>query len=287
LLLLTYGFIVCTFSISTYTHPMKKLLTFLVIVFFVGQTGAQTTEYLQQKDFNVEKKKIYESINASRKQLNEVKKAETKIRLSLDSTKRALEINTGQLIRINDSLTNTNAKLNSLKENFDGQKLLPRKVLILLFIIIFILFVIIFFIQILFKKKADTNYQSIVDQDKKTNERLDIEIKRLVGDMQTNLETVSQLSAEMSQKISTALTSLEAKNQQLEKQLKDDLSRIELKFSTFTPEISKLKEEYFQATRNLEERLQTIKRDTELLNKDFTDRSAKLEEEVKLLKGKK
>jgi NADH:ubiquinone oxidoreductase subunit 3 (subunit A) len=265
---------------------MKKLLAFLAIVFFVGQAGAQTTEYLQQKDFQAEKKKIYEGINASKKQLNEIKKADAKIKQSIDSIKLTLEMNAGQLVMNTDSLTKTSVKVNSLKEQFDGQKLLSRGLLILLFIVILILFIIVFIMLFLFKKKADTNHQSIVDLDKKTNERLDLQIKSLKGDMQSNLEAVTALSTELSHKISSTLISFEAKNQQLEKQLKEELYGIEAKFSTFGPEISKLKEDQSYATKSIEDKLNTLKRESDLINQGLTARAAKLEEDVKLLKGK-
>jgi septal ring factor EnvC (AmiA/AmiB activator) len=113
---------------------MKKLLTILTIVIFAAQTGAQTTDYLQQKDFQLEKKKIYEGINSSRKQLNEIKKEDLKIANSIDSIKLSLEMNAVQLSSDIDSLAKTNARLNALKDQFDNQQSPSRGFLILLFL---------------------------------------------------------------------------------------------------------------------------------------------------------
>ncbi|MEI7500866.1 MAG: hypothetical protein WCK84_10520 [Bacteroidota bacterium] len=261
---------------------MKKLLTFLAIVFFVGQAGAQTMELLQKKDFQAEKKKIYEGINASRKQLNEVKKVDAKLAKSIDDITRTIKVSEAQLVVIADSLSKTSVKVNSLKEQVDARKLFSHGSLILMFIIIIILLAIAFLLILIFKMKADKNHQSIIDLYKKTNERLDMETKRLAGDMQINLEAVSSLSAEMSQKFSTALSSLEATNQQFEKQLNEDLSRLELKFSPYGPEIIELKDEHFKATRNLDDKLQILTHETDLLNNSIKALSAKLEEEVRM-----
>ena len=104
---------------------MKKLFSILVVVFFVAQTWAQSTEFIQQKDFKVEKQKINESINAARKQISEIRKGDLKMEQSVDSLKRKLGIFSLQLATANDSLVKTNAKLNVLQEKVDHEKTLP------------------------------------------------------------------------------------------------------------------------------------------------------------------
>jgi hypothetical protein len=61
---------------------------------------------------------------------------------------------------------------------------------------------------------------------------------------------------------------------------------VELKVSTFLPEISKLREDQLQSAKVLEEKLHTLKRETDLLNQALTVRAAKLEEDLRLLQGK-
>jgi hypothetical protein len=265
---------------------MKKLMVLLSVVFFVIQAGAQSTEYLQQKEFQAEKKKIYEGLNASKKQLNEIKKGDAKLTQSLDSIKRIVEINAIQLATCNDSLSKTGAGVTSLKEQFDSQKLISRGMLILLFVIILILFVVVFILLLRFKKSADMNHQVLVDLDKKTNDRIETEIKGLKTDMQGNKDFVSAFSAELSYKISTGLTSLETKFQQLEKQVKDDLSGYGEKLGAMAPEIGILKNDQSLAAKSLEEKLHTLKHEVDLVNQTLAGRAAKLEEELKLLKKK-
>lgn len=279
--LLTFSIIVCIFIASTHNHPMKKLLTFLAIVFFVGQAGAQTMDYLQQKDFQAEKKKIYDGINASRKQVSEIKKDDVKIVSSIDSIKLILGKNSVQLSSNNDSLAQSNAMIKALKEQFDNQKLLPRSFLILLFVIILIMFVVVFIVLFLFNKKAETNQLSIADLDIKINERIDMEVKSLTSDIQSIREAIHSLSTELGHKMSTGFISLEAKNHQSEKQLREDMAGIEVKFSTFGPEISKLKDEQSIALKSLEDKFHNLKREADLLHQGLAVRTTKLEERLK------
>jgi septal ring factor EnvC (AmiA/AmiB activator) len=265
---------------------MKKLLTILTIVIFAAQTGAQTTDYLQQKDFQLEKKKIYEGINNSRKQLNEIKKEDLKIANSIDSIKLSLEMKAVQLSSDIDSLAKTNARLNTLKDRFDNQKLPSSGFLILLFVILLLLFVIILVMIFLFKKRADTNHQSIVDLDKLTNERIDVEVKNLKSDIQSIREALHAFSAELGHKISSGYVHLDTQCQQLETLMKEGDAGIEVKLSTFLTETSKHREEHSRFAKELEDKLHILKRETDLLNQALTVRAAKLEEELRLLQGK-
>lgn len=263
---------------------MKKLLTFLAMVFLVAQTGAQTAEYLQQKDFQAEKKKIYDGINASKRQINEIKKFDAKTTQSIDSIARIIGERASQLSTINDSLAKTTSRVVALQEAFDNQKLISKGLLILLFIIVFILIVIAFILLFLFRMKANANFLSIVDLDQKTNERFDTEIKKLKESILGNVEALNEISIELRHKISTGLLSLEAKNQQLEQNLGENLSGMEEKIKTILPDISKLKEEQIQATKMLEEKLHQLKREGDMATQGFVARAAKLEEEVHSLK---
>ena len=265
---------------------MKKLLSFVFAAILVVQAWAQSTDYLQQKDFQTEKKKIYDGINATKKQLNEIRKADARLVQSIDSIGRVLTMNSGEMTRNSDSITRTSARVSSLKEQIDNEKLPSRGAMILLFVICLILFVIVFLMLFFYKKRADTNHQSIIDLDKKTNERIDIAVTGLRNDVQSIRESVNALSSEMSQKISAGLTSLEAKNQQFEKQLKENLAGIEGTMGNFTKDIGKLKEEQSQVTKNLEDKLITIKREADLLNQGIATRIVKIEEELKLFKSK-
>ena len=167
------------------------------MVFLVVQTGAQTAEYLQQKDFQAEKKKIYDGINASKRQINEIKKFDAKTSQSIDSMARILGSTESQLSTINDSLAKTTSRVVALQDAFDSQKLISRGLLILLFVIVFILFVIAFILLFIFRSKANANFLSIANLDQKTNERFDTEIKKLKESILGNVEALNEISTEL------------------------------------------------------------------------------------------
>ncbi|MEI7724068.1 MAG: hypothetical protein WCK09_03135 [Bacteroidota bacterium] len=266
---------------------MKQLLTILTMVFLASQAGAQTTDYLQQKDFQAEKKKIYEGISTSRKQLIEIKKVDAKIANALDSIKLSLEMNAVQLSSGSDSLAKTNERVNNLKEQFDNQKLPSRRFLVILFVIILMLFFVILAMIFQFKKRADTNHQTILDLDKLTNDRLDREVKNLQGDLQSMREALHSFSTELEHKISSGYIALDAQCQKLETIMKEGDAGVEVKLNALLPEISKLREEQSFSAKGLEDKLNALKREADLLNQALTVRAAKLEEDFKLFQGKK
>ena len=62
---------------------------------------------------------------------------------------------------------------------------------------------------------------------------------------------------------------------------------MEEKIKTILPDISKLKEEQLHATKILEEKYYQLKQEADIANQGFVARSAKIEEELHLLKGKR
>jgi len=265
---------------------MKKLSTFLAMLFFVGTAGAQATEYLQQKEFQSEKKKIYEGINASRKQLSEIKKADTRIVQSIDSLKQTIAVNAAQMAVNSDSLTKSNVRVNALKEQIDSRKMISRGMLVTLFVITLILFIIVFYMLFLFKSKAEAVKLMMADLDRKTNARLDAEIASLKGEIKAIRDAMAASSIDLNHKISSALISLEEKSLLAEQKMKEHISVIEVKVGSIEPVISKQKEEQSLAIKNLEEAFHALKRETELLDQGFSLRATKLETDLKLLKGK-
>jgi len=55
---------------------MKKLIALMALGMLTFQIPAQTLELLSQKDFQAEKKKIYDNFRITNRQLNEVRKAD-------------------------------------------------------------------------------------------------------------------------------------------------------------------------------------------------------------------
>jgi len=265
---------------------MKKLLTFLAMLFYVGTAGAQATEYLQQKEFQAEKKKIYEGINASRKQLNEIKKSDTRIVQTIDSVKQTLAVNASQMVVNSDSLNASNARVNALKEQVDSRKMISRGMLVTLFVITLILFIIVFYMLFLVRSKADAVKLMMADLETKTKARLDAEITSLNGEIKAMRDALAASANDLNHKISSALLSLEEKSLLSEQKMKEQISVIEVKVGSLEPLISKLNEVQSLAIKNLEDAFHALKRETDLIDQGFSLRATKLETDLKLLKGK-
>jgi septal ring factor EnvC (AmiA/AmiB activator) len=242
-------------------RAMKKSLTFVIAVLLIAQAGAQTADYLQQQDFQKEKRKINEGINALKKQVADIKKYDAVVANSLDSIKMTLEMNAVQLFSAVDSLDKANTRINELQQEFTGQKLISRDWLILIFIIIFLIFAAMFFLLYRFRTKAEFYHDSLIDLDKKTNERLEKEIRSIKVDLQKNSDAVHSISADLNYKISTGLRSLETQNGEVEKQHSEHFAGIE-------------------------EKIDQLRRESEVIHQGFAARADKVEEALKTLKTK-
>ncbi|MEI7660900.1 MAG: hypothetical protein WCK34_01820 [Bacteroidota bacterium] len=265
---------------------MKRLIAVLIVVFIVGQSWAQTPEYLLQKDFRTEKQKIYDGISATKKQLNEVKKGDLKMERSADSLKRMIGYCTGQLGMTTDSLKKTCAKLNALQEKVDSQKFLSRRVRVLIALVLLILFGLLFILVFLFKRKSDANYLSAVELNKQTNEHLEIELANFKGELLKSREQFAALSNEMNQLILNGLNKFETQNRQLEQHLHENLARVEERIDPIGAEINKIREDQAGVIKTLTDSMNAIRPEMDKRSQSMAADIAKLGEELKSLKGK-
>jgi hypothetical protein len=257
---------------------MRNLLTILAIVLFIGTTPAQSNDYLLQKDFKAEKQKIQEGMNAAKKQLNELKKINADRQKSIDSLKTELGSAAGNLRLAADSLYKTSAKLNALQEKVDGEKFMSRTTRMALVVILLLIFAIQFVMLYLFRKRAMQNHMELVELDKKTNERFDLELKNFRTEVQANRDHMANLSNEMNQKLTASLSSQEARIHRQEQQLEEKVAWIGGRIDFVEPAISQLKDEYGGILKTMGERIDALKLDTDQKTREL---AAKLEEKGK------
>jgi len=265
---------------------MKKILVFLAVVFFAAPAGAQSTDYLQQKDFQAEKKKIYESLGSAKRQLNEIKKEDAKLVLRIDSLGKALVMTGGQLTQAADSLSRTATKLNALHEKVDSEKQIPQGALIAIMVILFALVIILFVLFLRFRKLAEQNRQSVEEFEKKLADFIEPELRTLHGDVQTNRENIRSSAADLGDKITTGLGSLESREERLEQQEKEDVSGIGARIDAFNQELARVKEELSHASKTFGDRLEALRKETESGAREMASRAGKLEEDLSAIKKK-
>jgi len=265
---------------------MKRILAFLIIPLLTLQGWAQTAEYLQQKDFQAEKKKIYESIGSAKRQLNEIKKEEAKLVQQLDSLGKALAVTGGKLTEAADSLSRTATKLNALQEKVDSEKQLSQGVVIAVMVILFALVIILFVLLLRFRKVAGQNRQSIEEFEKKLADFVEPELRNLQGDVQTNRENIRSSATDLGHKITTGLGSLESREERLELQEKEDVSGIGARLDGFSKEFARVKEELDRASKNLDDKLVALRKETESGVHELAARAGRLEEDLRAFKKK-
>ena len=265
---------------------MKKLFTILVLVCFTGHAWAQTTEYLLEKDFKTEKKKIYEGINASKKQLAEVQKGNIKVIQHIDSLRTLLVAYTKEVGMINDSIAALSAKLNALQQKVESEQFLPKSLRVLMNLLLYLSVIILFVLIFLFRKKAAMNFQTLAEMDKKTNERIDLGMKNLHDEVQKCRDHINAVSGEMNQKISAGLNTIEMRNNQLSLHLQENMARIDDGMGKFGAEIGRLREEQSNGVRTIQDKMTALKQETEKHNQLLANQAGKLEEELKSIKGR-
>ena len=138
---------------------MKTILSFILSLFLFISAGAQTTDYLTNKDFQAEKKKLNEGINTAKKSSLEAKKGlEMKGQL-IDSLAGALKLSQVQLAASNDSISKLTAKVNELQDKVYQKKTGLRTSLIIAFAVIFLLWILLLIWIFVIKKRSDQTFQ--------------------------------------------------------------------------------------------------------------------------------
>jgi hypothetical protein len=259
---------------------MKKLLPLLAFVFLLVQAGAQTTDYLPQKEFQVEKKKIYDGINAAKKQVAEARKVNTKNLVTIDSLKLVLTGYAGQNAAITDSLAKTKAQLLLLQDKVDNQKMLSRGSRILILAILVILFILVFGMIFMFRRKAEAGHRELLERDKDTNDRMDNFLETVNAKVTETREKIDQFSKVLTDRIDTL-------GEKIERKIQDHTAEAGERFSKYGSDIQMVKDELGKTTRSMEEMLIAHKKDDDLKHQGIGTQAKKFEEEINALKAKK
>jgi hypothetical protein len=200
---------------------MKTVLLLMVSITLFMITGAQTTEFLSAKDFQVEKKKLADGINAAKKTAVDAKKALSLQKQTIDSLSRLLSDYQGQLVKSNDSITSLNVKVNALQNQVNQKKIGLRIRLILVLGFIFLLVVVSFIWIFMIKKKSDQNFLSLSEAGDKLNNKIDQGLNLMGEDVRGCKELIKVSSNELNQQLRTGLEHFEIRAGQIEQQIKD------------------------------------------------------------------
>jgi septal ring factor EnvC (AmiA/AmiB activator) len=253
---------------------MKTVLSLILLISLFIPAGAQTTEFLTNKDFQTEKKKLNEGINAAKKTGLETKKNLAKQNQTIDSLTQLIKDYQVQLAESNDSISSMNVTVNNLQNKVDQKKTSLRNQLIFVFGFIILLVVILFVWIFMIKKKSDQNFISLSDAAEKTNNKIDDGTIKFGEEIKGNRELIKATSDDLNQQLKSGLGQFEIRAGHIEQQIKDYTGIIEGK-------INKTKEENELLVKTQADKLNTLQTLVENKNQELTALISSLEKNQK------
>ena len=210
---------------------MKTILSLVVFIFLFIITGAQTTEFLSVKDFQSEKKKLTDGINAAKRTSLEVKKNLVVQNQSIDSLTQLIGVYQAQIAMSNDSISKMSIKINDIQDQMYQKKTSSRNQLMFAFGFIILLLVVAYIWIFMIRKKSDQNFISLRENDEKTNNKLDQGLTAAGEDIKGCKELIKTSSNDMNQQLRTGLEHFEIRAGNIEQQIKDFSSMIDIKLN--------------------------------------------------------
>ncbi|MCX6249959.1 MAG: hypothetical protein NTX61_04320 [Bacteroidetes bacterium] len=198
---------------------MKKNVLFITLVFFIVSAGAQTTDYLQKKDFQSEKNKIYSNLNSAKKAALEVKKLISRQNVKIDSLNNVIAVFSAKNAQVTDMAGQMSLKVTAMEEKVDATNgKLTSNLLIALIVtgVVFLILLVIFLMQ---WRKAMAGYHSIHDEYLRLNEKLDKEIAAIRIELKDCLGLINSNSRNLDLKISDGILELTGKNELINQKL--------------------------------------------------------------------
>jgi hypothetical protein len=205
---------------------MKNISLFTLLVFIFATVGAQTTDYLQKKEFQTEKKKIYDNIDAAKKPASDLKKQVTRQSLKIDSLNNVVKIFSVQNTVYADSINKMGATVTALDEKLKVNHAWMKTRLgqLLIITIILLLFVLVCFF--ILRRKIQANFVLLKENADKNSARLDTEIEAIRMELKESLAKMKGMSDELTKNISNRFDQFEAEHGQVHLKIQDNNSSL-------------------------------------------------------------
>jgi hypothetical protein len=242
---------------------MKTVLSLVVFIFLFIITGAQTTEFISVKDFQSEKKKLNDGINAAKKTSLEVKKTLVKQNQTIDSLTQLIKVYQAQLAISNDSISSMSVKVKNLQNKVDQKKSSLKNRLIFAFGFIILILVLSMIWVFMIKKKSDQNFISLSEEDEKINHKINEGLNAVSEDVKGCRELIQVSSNDLNHQLRTGLEHFEIRAGQIGLQIKDNIAIVEEK-------INKTKEENDLLLKRQEDKMNSIQSLVDQKNQELT-----------------
>jgi hypothetical protein len=242
---------------------MKTVVLLMAAIFLFMITGAQTAEFITAKDFQVEKKKLTDGINAVKKTALDAKKTLAAQNQTLDSLSRLLSDYQGQLAKSNDSISSLNVKVNDLQSQVNQKKIGLRMRLIFVLGFIILLVILSFIWIFMTRKKYEHDILSLSEAGDKTNNKIDQGLNNVNEDVRGCKELIKVTSNDLNQQLRTGLEHVEIRTGQVEQQIKDYTGIIDGK-------LNKSREENDLLVKKNDERMNSLQSQVDQKSQELT-----------------
>jgi methyl-accepting chemotaxis protein len=263
---------------------MKKIFTFLTVILITVASWAQNADYLLKKDYQSDKKKISDGIDAAKKAGFDAKKLATKQVTAFDSLAAILSANVKELKKTNDSLQKVTARFNDLDVRVSKKSSNAEDYLLLAVIVIAILFLLILALIFFMRSKADEKIRELAEEVAKLDESVKQDIAAMKEELKKSTDSLSKKLNEYSANSTAAIGRCEEKQRNFATELEEfvdktvkehanQLSKIDEKFNELSTKLNKERTEHKTSHDKLESDLKGLR---SLHAKDIEEIKAKL-----------
>jgi hypothetical protein len=226
---------------------MKNILLFTILVFCFTTVKAQTADYLQKKEFQTEKKKIYDNIDAVKKPSSELKKLVARQSLKIDSLSAVVKAFGAQNKSFADSINKMSVSVLSLNGQVQAnESKLSKSYGDLLMMVVILLILVVGTFIILWRKNKKTA-DILNDHREMINAKLVKVTEAIRSEIADGVATMKAMSEELNQKLAGRIDRFEAEHGQVHMKIQDNTSSLK-------DQIETIKE-------TAEEKIKTVKSD--------------------------
>ena len=263
---------------------MKKCFTLFTVMLITVALWAQNNDYLLKKDFQSEKKKMSEGIDAAKKIGFDAKKIAAKQMTAFDSLSKLISANEKDVKQANDSMQKMSAQFKDLDLKINKTSSTAQSYLLLAVIVIAILFLLILAWIFYMKSKADEKMLALTEENLKLDESVKEDIAAIRDEFKKSTDSLSLSLHEYSANYAASIERCEEKQQsfatELEelvdkvvKQHESNISKIDEKFNDLVSKLTSEQKEHKASHDKLESDLKGIK---SLHSKDVEELKARL-----------
>jgi hypothetical protein len=205
---------------------MKRYFTMLAVMLFTVASWAQNTDYLLKKDFQSEKKKISEGIDAAKKTGIDAKKIAAKQVTLIDSLTKSLSANEKALAQTNDSLQKTAARFNELEARASKSSINAQNSILVAVIVFSVLFLLLFALVFFLKRNSNEKIRELSEENIRLGETVKQDFIEMKKEQKKFADALSLKLHENSANLAARFEQQEEKQKVFASELKEVVDKV-------------------------------------------------------------